>query len=164
MVSALSTRYAEISQLLIEQAQEELDRGDLIQASEKLWGATAHAVKALAQERGWNHSRHDLLGDVVEQIADEWGRTDLITLFGSASIMHNNFYEHRMGVSRVQVGINDSRTLIGELEALRAEPPRPFTPQTRDQQRRLRKLIRSPDPTEDDVSDLPPVRPVPPGE
>ena len=131
MVSSISARYVEISQHLIEQAQEELDRGDLMQASEKLWGAAAHAVKALAQERGWNHNRHDLLGDVVEQIADEWDRTDLITLFGSASIMHNNFYEHRMGASRVQVGINDSRTLMGELEALRAEPPRPFTPPRR---------------------------------
>ena len=41
-------RYQEISQHLLEQARRELDQGDILQASEKVWGATAHAIKALA--------------------------------------------------------------------------------------------------------------------
>ena len=164
MTAPASIRYAEISQYLIEQAQEELDRGDLIQASEKSWGAVAHSVKAMAQERGWNHGRHDLLGDVVAQVAEERGRPDLLTLFVSASSLHYNFYEHQWDGYQVQVWINDSRTLMGNLASLRAEPPRPFTLQTPDQRRRLRKLTRNPGPTEGDVSDLPPVRPVPPEE
>jgi hypothetical protein len=43
-------RYEEISQLLLEQAQEELEKGDVLQGSEKVWGATAHAVKAHSQQ------------------------------------------------------------------------------------------------------------------
>jgi hypothetical protein len=164
MASPKADRYTEISQRLIRQAQEELDRGDLIQASEKSWGAVAHSVKTIAQERGWNHGRHDLLGEIVSQIADERGRPDLHTLFAAASNLHHNFYEHLMENYRVQALMNDAKTLIGELEAFRAEPPGRFTPQTRDQHRRLQKLTRSPGPTEDDVSDLPPVNPVPPGE
>ena len=163
MASPKADRYTEISQHLIGQAQEELDRGDLIQASEKSWGAVAHSIKTIAQERGWNHGRHDLLGDVVSQIADEWARPDLLTLFSSASILHSNFYEHMLESYLVQAWMNDCKTLIGELEAFRAEPRGRFIPYTRDQQRRLRKLTRSPGPTEDDVSDLPPVNPVPPG-
>ena len=94
MTISKADRYTEISRYLIEEAQHQLDRGDLIQASEKAWGATAHAIKSLAQTRGWNHTRHDLLADVVEQISEEWDRTDLETLFRSANYLHNNFYEH----------------------------------------------------------------------
>ena len=43
--------YAEVSRRLIRQAAEELERGDLIQASEKAWGAAAQAVKAIAEQR-----------------------------------------------------------------------------------------------------------------
>ena len=163
MVSSRAIRYAEISRYLIEEAQEQQERGDLIQASEKCWGAVAHAVKSLAQSRGWNHRRHDLLRDVVDQIAEEWDRLDLPVLFDSADAMHQNFYEHELYDYRVQRGINNASTLIAELERLRAEPSRPFIPQTPGRQRRLRKLTRSPGPVdEDDVSDLPPVRPHPP--
>jgi uncharacterized protein (UPF0332 family) len=164
MTISKADRYTEISQYLLEEARQQLDRGDLIQASEKAWGAAAHAIKSLAQTRGWNHTRHDLLADVVEQISEEWDRTDLFTLFNSAESMHHNFYEHHRSSSYVQVSINDVTTLIEELHTLRQQPPRPFDPETRDQQARLRKLTRRPPPDDDDVSDLPPVRPVPPGE
>ena len=118
----------------------------------------------MAQTRGWNHTRHDLLSDVVEQISEEWDRTDLVILLKSAEAMHHNFYEHQRSSQYVQGSISDVRTLIGELHTLRQQPARPFDPETREQQARLRKLTRRPPPNEDDVSDLPPVRPVPPEE
>ena len=164
MTISKADRYTEISRYLLEEAQQQLDHGDLIQASEKAWGATAHAIKSLAQTRGWNHTRHDLLADVVEQVSEEWDRTDLDILLKSAEALHHNFYEHHRSSQYVQGSINDVRVLIGELHALRQQPPRPFDPETREQQARLRKLTRRPPPDDDDVSDLPPVRPVPPGE
>ena len=36
---------------LIRHAQDELDRGDRLQASEKAWGAVAHQLKAIANDR-----------------------------------------------------------------------------------------------------------------
>ena len=164
MTISKADRYTEISRYLIEEAQHQLDRGDLIQASEKAWGATAHAFKSLAQTRAWNHTRHDLLADVVEQIFEEWDRTDLETLFRSANYLHNNFYEHALTIGQVRGAINDATALIEELHTLRQQPPRPFGPETREQQARVRKLTRRPPPDDDDVSDLPPVRPVPPEE
>ena len=35
-----------------------LAEGDLLQASEKGWGAAARMVKAVAETRGWRHSSH----------------------------------------------------------------------------------------------------------
>ncbi len=159
MVSVKARRYNEISDYLIEEAQQELERGDLIQASEKCWGAVAHAVKSVAQTRGWNHHRHDLLRDVVEQISEERDHPDLLTLFSSAGDMHQNFYEHELRSYSVQVGINDAKMLITALDAIRDVPPPSFAPQTREHHRRLRKLTRDPVPLEEDISNLPPVRP-----
>ena len=46
-----------ISRRFIDHARDELDRGNRLQASEKIWGAAAHALKAIAIQRGWNHSQ-----------------------------------------------------------------------------------------------------------
>ena len=32
--------------------------GDVLQGSEKLWGAASHAMIALAQQRGWRYGNH----------------------------------------------------------------------------------------------------------
>ena len=70
-------RYEEISRHLLEQAQEELDKGDILQASDKVWGATAHAVKAVCQRMDWNHHAHNHLRAAANYIASEFGRDDL---------------------------------------------------------------------------------------
>ncbi len=160
--SARAARYTGISHYLLEESQIQLDRGDLIQASEKCWGAVAHAVKSVAQTRGWNHHRHDLLRAVVEQIAEEHDRFDLPAAFGSASDLHQNFYEHELTAVSVQSGIYNARMLISELSAIRAAPPRPFTARTPDQRRRILRLMGSPGPPSDDIRGLPSVYPEPP--
>jgi hypothetical protein len=40
---------------------DELARGELEEASNKVWGAAAHAIKAVAERRGWQHHAHALL-------------------------------------------------------------------------------------------------------
>ncbi len=162
--SARAARYDSISHYLLEESQIQLDLGDLIQASEKCWGAAAHAVKSIAQTRGWNHHRHDLLRDIVNQISDEWDSPALRVLFDSASILHQNFYEHDLDDEDVQRIMNSVRTFVAELEALRNVAPPPFTPRTATQRRRLQKLTRAPGPPPDDVDGLPPVRQYPPNE
>ena len=52
-------KYHQQSRHLLTQALRELDQGDLVQASEKGWGAAAQMVKAIAEQRGWRHRAHD---------------------------------------------------------------------------------------------------------
>jgi uncharacterized protein (UPF0332 family) len=137
---ASPNKYREISQRLIRQAGDELQKGDLIQASEKTWGAVAHAVKAIAAQRGWNHQTHSLLFDVSGQIADELGRPGLRLLFRSASLMHQNYYEDYMPTDEVQSGVDSAETYLRELETAQAELPEEFVPQTPVQAARLRRL------------------------
>ena len=69
-----SEKYAAMSQRYMDQAEEEFEKGDLGQASNKAWGAAALALKSIAEQRGWNHNRHGLLYDISGQMADELGR------------------------------------------------------------------------------------------
>ena len=118
-------KYAELSLRLLGQAQDEFDSGDRLQASEKAWGAAAHAMKAAAERRGWNHHNHGLLFAVAGQLSDDVGDPELRTLFHVASSMHQNFYEDWQPEGSVQEGINQVRRLVELMETLRAQPARP---------------------------------------
>ena len=163
-----SDRYAAISQRLLRQAQEELDEGDLLQASEKAWGAAAHSIKAVAQKWGWCHQGHYRLNAVVDFIAYERNREDLVALYSDPSLMHFNYYEHEYFEDRVQTAIDSTNVFVDEMERIRVGPV-PSFPQlqtmTRPQQQRLRLLTTRPrDYREkaDDTSLMPSVEPEPP--
>ena len=85
MVSQIT--YREQSRVFLEQAFRELQEGDLYQASEKGWGASSQMVKAVAEERGWDHTRHRDLFSAVFRLRRETGDRDISRLFEPA-----NFY------------------------------------------------------------------------
>ena len=65
---------------LLEQADVELEQGEIEKASQALWDAAAHAVRAAAARRGWSHeSTHDLMQIVVRLIEEEGGPVHLNT-------------------------------------------------------------------------------------
>ena len=51
-------------------ADEMIRKGDRLQASEKIWGAVAHILKAVANERGWEHDGHQRLRNVALHLQD----------------------------------------------------------------------------------------------
>ena len=55
---ATTERHQDISGQLLSQADAELKKGDLLQASEKAWGAVAHYVKSVASDQGWQNRTH----------------------------------------------------------------------------------------------------------
>ena len=77
-------------------AEEALAQDDLLQASEKGWGAAARMVKAVAEGRGWEHSGHRELFQVVNRLANESGDLELRHLFHITNSLHSNFYENWM--------------------------------------------------------------------
>ena len=137
-----SNRYAELSRWCIGQAEDYLRNRNNIQASEKGWGAVAQALKAIAEERGWNHGGHGRIVDVAQQVADEQDRQDLISLFGTAQALHTNFYEDWLDSDTVTIYLDDARELRLQLEHIRSAPVREFTPETREQINRWRRLTR----------------------
>ena len=108
-------RYQTVSATLLDQAHAELDAGDLIQASEKFWGATAQALKAIAQERGWDHGSHAHFYGIVRNLVDETGDHQLVELFGGANLLHINFYEHWLEEIEIRVFARQVEELLGRL-------------------------------------------------
>ena len=136
-------KHAELSRWCIAEADNYLRRRRNIQASEKGWGATAQALKAIAEERRWNHGSHTLLVDIVQQIADEQGRTDIVSLFAFGQLLHVNFYDDALATDTISIYLDNVKALLPELERIRTEPPpTTFTPETRDQQNRWRRLTK----------------------
>ena len=124
-----------VSDAFLAHAQAELDKGDLLQASEKAWGSLAHYVKAIAKKRGWSNKSH---ADVVE-IAQGLVETtrdpaQQMSNFLSVRSLHGNFYEDEFGPDAVQKGIDDAGDLLSALKG--AEPDFPI-----EQPRRKRKRI-----------------------
>ena len=164
-------RYEEMSRHLLRQAEDELDQGDALQASEKIWGATAHALKAVAQQRGWNHRFHNHLRAAAFYLAVERYRPDWNIIFNSLDHMHTNFYEHQMQLDEVRPMLESGKVFCQELFDLRtSELPdaRRLSPdQEAGQASRLSTLTRQlrdeaafgEQFTEAELEDLPPVTP-----
>ena len=87
----LMTEHIQTAQEFIEESDSYFAEGDVLQGSEKTWGATAHAVMAIAQQRGWHFGDHRSLKVAVRRLADEHNDPFLVTAFGVAEKFHANF-------------------------------------------------------------------------
>lgn len=122
-MGARATYQAETAAVLLVKGRGHLDEGDLLQASEKGWGAASQIVKAVAEERGWRHKTHGDLyrGDlyrVVNCLAGELADERLQVLFHSANALHQHFYEGLMPAESVAAGLGAVEEFVGRLGEL----------------------------------------------
>ena len=64
-------RHIEISHHFIQHADLMLADGELLQASEKAWGAAVHRLKAIATRRNWRHSSHRDYYAIIDSLKNE---------------------------------------------------------------------------------------------
>ena len=120
---ATTARHLEISDKFPEHARSEFEEGDLLQASEKIWGAVAHYVKSVAAERGWpNRSHADVRRNAyrMADLTDDPEQNRL--LFHYMENLHVNFYEDTYADSPevIEQGIRHARALIDALKTAEA--------------------------------------------
>ena len=113
--------YMRTARRFLLQAETEFAVGDLIQASEKGWGAVAQAIKAAATLRGLGHWSHREMRQVVNALTDETGNPRIRELFKFAEALHANFYEARMKPSQIEVRVSLMREFVGIIA--NAPPP-----------------------------------------
>jgi hypothetical protein len=134
--------HAQVSHLFLEHAGVYLRQGDRIQASEKVWGAAAHALKAIGERRGWVHSNHSHIFDIGGQIGREFGQEQrFLDYLSQAQAMHQNFYDNIRDVPAIQRALSAVMELVEELDAIRNSPPRRYTIQDADDRIRLGHLL-----------------------
>ena len=80
----LTHEHAQTALEFLEKADRHFADDDQIQASEKLWGAAAHTVMAIAQERGYPHTSHPALKRAAEQLSAEQNDPLITANFGVA--------------------------------------------------------------------------------
>ena len=114
----MTTRYRTTAQELLAKAKAELDQGDLIQASEKGWGAAAQIIKAAAEARSWPHRSHGRLFDAARRLAEETGDDQISLLFHAASALHQNFYENWFSRDSVATGLTQVEELMRRVTPL----------------------------------------------
>ena len=92
----LTHEHAQTARDFLEASDREFMAGDYLQASEKLWGAAAHALMAAMQERGWPGTTHRALSFSAERLAREYEDAEIRAGFVTADRFHRNFYHDFM--------------------------------------------------------------------
>ena len=134
--------HVQMSRRFLEHAKIQLEQGDRIQAAEKVWGAAAHALKSVGEQRGWLHDGHPNLFDIGEHLGKEFGQFDEFSRYlAQAEYMHKNFYQNDRSPSAIQSALNDVARFADELERIRNSPPRPFTVVDDEDRIRLGRLL-----------------------
>jgi uncharacterized protein (UPF0332 family) len=124
-------KHTDTSERFLRHAEQQFEKGDLPQASEKAWGAVAHYVKSVAKQRGWRNRSHSDLSDIVVDLAQETDDPSrILNLYRSVGALHTNFYENWLSDSMVGGGIEDALELISRLEDRTRPPVNPRPSQT----------------------------------
>ena len=108
--------HTETAGVFFAKARVYLAEGDLLQASEKGWGAASQIVKAVAESRGWDHRGHRGLFNSVNRVAEEFGNDEIKTLFYAANALHQNFYEGWMPEESVARGLTNVEECVRRLD------------------------------------------------
>ena len=133
--------HAAISRRFREHSVIEIEKGNRLQASEKIWAAVAQQLKAVAEDRGWANPSHQHLRDVALQLFRETGDQRIRLLFQSVESMHTNFYENEQAWDTIEEAWVDAEELVEKLEAIRGQRPSRFTPRNESDQARLALLM-----------------------
>ena len=92
--------------------------GDILQGSEKLWGAASHAVMAVAQERGWDYESHYALRQVALRLADEMEDERISLGLGVAEMFRANFCHEFMDESGLDMSRPSAKRFVERMLAL----------------------------------------------
>ena len=117
---AEAVRNIRISRELLSKAWEELDSGDLLQASEKAWGAAAFALKAAAEKRRWFNDADWKLGRIADILSLELDDPSITTGYSATRDAHYNYYHHEFGAWQIAARIAAAARVISSLEPVLA--------------------------------------------
>ena len=119
----LTHEHIETAQEFLEKSDLYFAEGDVLQGSEKSWGAAAHMVMAFAQQRGWSFGNHRALKEAAVRLAEEYDDPSLELAFGVAEKFHANFYHKFMEDYQLDRDRTAVRCFVEQVHALLDEPP-----------------------------------------
>lgn len=109
---------------LFSHSKEMIESGDRLQACEKIWSAVAHALKVVADRRGWSYESHVdalVIAAHVGRLTDD-DRVEL--LFRRVQDLHGNFYADTLPMDAIKRTRADAQLLLKLLKQANRELPR----------------------------------------
>ena len=113
--------HAQTALAFLEKADRHFAEGDQIQASEKLWGAAAHAIMAVTLERGWPYTSHPATKRAAERLAEEHGDPQIADRFAVVEKYQRDFYHLFMETEEWASDRPKVRDLVARVLALRGD-------------------------------------------
>ena len=114
----LVEHYQSLSEKYLGEARELLKKGDLVQVSEKFWGAAVLTIKMLAAKKGLKLEEHGSLWAFVSTLSRMSSDEELVRLFGEVNVLHRNFYENEMDKDAVEIIARDAEKLVEKLRRI----------------------------------------------
>lgn len=114
--------YASAADVFLSEAFNYLNKGNLVQASEKGWGACTSVVKAYGEKLGVEHYRHRQLEEIMTRLVQEMKRSgsndsrQLIEGWGVCLRLHSNFYEGVMPAEEVEESLNIVKEFVSKMK------------------------------------------------
>lgn len=118
LAGSKEAQYARLNGKYLRDAEQLLRKKDYAQASEKLWGACAEVIKAVAAKRGKELGTHRSIGEFVTKLHKEHPDWNLIESFNYASNLHVNFYEDYMPPEHVLIGEKIVKEFVKRIKTL----------------------------------------------
>ena len=119
----LTGEHSQTAQDFLAASDSEFAAGDILQGSEKLWGAAAHAVMAVAQQRGWRFGDHRALQVAANRLADELREPILDAQFSVAQKFQANFYYDFMQDYEIERDRQEIHRFVNRVLSLPELPP-----------------------------------------
>lgn len=110
--------YQRLNGKYLREAEQLFAKKDYPQASEKLWGAAAETVKAVAARRGLELGTHASLWEFVSKLDKEHPDWMLKKDFSYAGNLHQNFYEDWLGKEYIEEGLQILKNFVEKLQSL----------------------------------------------
>ena len=113
---------------LLRHADKMLEKGDRLQASEKIWGAVAHGIKHIARRRKWPNHAHEDLQDIARYLSEKEKTSHLYTLFKAVEHYHRNFYADTRRIPDIRTGKREADELVELLKRIDETMPLNLAP------------------------------------
>jgi len=114
----LVEHYQALSDKYFAEAKQFISKRDFVQTSEKLWGASALAIKMVAAKTGLKLKKHGSLWSFISKLSLESGDEDIVRFFNTANALHRNFYENEMDQRAIEISARDIEKLIAKLKGI----------------------------------------------
>ena len=111
---------------LMAEAQESLKDGERIEASEQMWGAVTHQLKAVARDHGWEYAVHKDGRTLALHLSKAGNIPELFRRYIAAERLHSNYYNDTLSKDGIEVLKPEVEQLLRDLrEASQRVPDEP---------------------------------------